>query len=240
MLVGVTKWCADVAAVEGLPKLGDCWRMETVEEIARLKPTLVIGSVPFKGETIEKILKEPVTFLALNPRTLADVESDIRLVARVVDRAAAGEKAISVMRREFARIRERARKRKNRVRVYCEAWPKPRISSPPWVEELVEMCGGELVVKAGQRVSEDEVAAARPEVMVLAWAAMGPEADPKKAYAVEQWKNVPAIREKRVLVMRDELLNTPGPILVKGAIELQKLLQHRERGVQNTKGAERA
>jgi len=26
-LVGVTKWCADVAPVGKLPKLGDCWHM---------------------------------------------------------------------------------------------------------------------------------------------------------------------------------------------------------------------
>jgi ABC-type hemin transport system substrate-binding protein len=47
-LVGVTKWCADVAPVNGLPKLGDCWHMKSVDEILRLRPTLVIGSVPYK------------------------------------------------------------------------------------------------------------------------------------------------------------------------------------------------
>jgi len=35
-LVGVTKWCADVASVGKLPKLGDCWHMESVDEILRL------------------------------------------------------------------------------------------------------------------------------------------------------------------------------------------------------------
>jgi ABC-type hemin transport system substrate-binding protein len=42
-LVGVTKWCADVAPVKGLPKLGDCCHMKCVDEVLSLKPMLVGG-----------------------------------------------------------------------------------------------------------------------------------------------------------------------------------------------------
>src|SRR6266849_8517023 len=73
-LVGVTKWCADVVPVGKLPKLGDCWHMESVDEILRLKPSLVIGSVPYKQETVAKLLEQRFNFLAMNPRTLSDVE----------------------------------------------------------------------------------------------------------------------------------------------------------------------
>jgi iron complex transport system substrate-binding protein len=152
-LVGVTKWCADVADVAGLPRVGDCWHMGSVEEILRLRPTLVIGSVPYKAETVAKLLEHPINFLAMNPRTLADVERDVRMLAGIVGRAAAGERVVNRMRREFAAIGvktkklTRMNKSRRRVRVYCEAWPNPRISSPPWVSELVELCGGQMVVK---------------------------------------------------------------------------------------------
>src|SRR5262249_30225956 len=79
-LVGVTKWCADVAPVNRLPKLGDCWHLESVDAILKLKPSLVIGSVPFKAEVLAKLLESPLNFLAKNPRTLADIENDIRLL----------------------------------------------------------------------------------------------------------------------------------------------------------------
>jgi len=227
MLVGVTKWCADVASVGRLPRLGDCWRMEGVQEILALKPTLVIGSVPYRQETVAKLLEQPLNFLAMNPRTLADIESDIRLLAGITGKDAAGTRAIQKMRAELARIAGRSKKNHRRPRVYCEAWPNPRISSPPWVAEIVRIAGGEMVVPTGQKVSEKIVAAAKPEIMVLAWAATGAKADPHQAYNVAEWKEVPAIRENRVYVVRDELLNTPGPPLVKGAMELWKLLQQR-------------
>ena len=53
----------------------------------QLRPTLLIGSVPFAVETVEDILAQPVAFLAINPRTLADIERDIRTLARLVGRA---------------------------------------------------------------------------------------------------------------------------------------------------------
>jgi iron complex transport system substrate-binding protein len=228
-LVGVTKWCCDVADVRGLPQVGDCWHMGDIAEIMKLRPTLVIGSVPYKQETVAKILAEPVNFLAMNPRSLADVEGDVRLLSGIVGRNAAGERLIRKMRAGFAAVARKAGalsrgKGKRRTCVYCEAWPNPRISSPPWVAELVRIAGGEMVVPAGERVSDEQVAAGQPEVIVLAWAATGTRAKVGEAYKVEAWKLVPAIRNRRVVVIADELLNTPGPPLVDGAKELLRAM----------------
>jgi iron complex transport system substrate-binding protein len=224
-LVGVTKWCADVAAVGGLPKLGDCWHMDSVDEILKLKPSLVIGSVPYKQETLAKILEHPLSFLATNPRTLADIENDIRTLARITNRAMQAERLVGKMRREFAAIAKKSRAARKKLRVYCEAWPNPRISSPPWVAEIVKVCGGEMILPAGQKISDEQVAESQPDVIVLAWAATGNKAKPQKCYQVAAWKELPAIRNNGVYVVRDELLNTPGPPLVRGAKQLFRIFQ---------------
>ena len=215
-LVGVTKWCADVAPVGDLPKLGDCWHMESVDGILRLKPTLVIGSIPYKQETVAKLLEQPLNFLAMNPRSLADVYADIRLLGRIVGLAKAAEVLVRKMQREFAAIGRKSKHGAPGLRVYCEAWPKPRISSPPWVAELVSLCGGQMVVPSGERVNEKQVADAKPDLIVLAWAAAGDRANPQNAYEVSAWREMPAVQNRRVHVIRDELLNTPGPPLLKG------------------------
>lgn len=227
-IVGVTKWCADVAPVAELPKLGDCWSLE-VERVLELKPTLVIGSVPYKQETVGKLLEQPLTFLAMNPRTLEDIGADIELLGRISGHEAEARKIVARMRREFQEIGRRAKRAKATMRVYCEAWPNPRISSPPWVAELVRIAGGEMVVPAGERVTDEQVAEAKPDVIILAWAATGDRPDAQKAYQVAAWKDVPAIRNRRVHVVRDELLNTPGPPLVEGARELYRIFHLPER-----------
>jgi len=230
-LVGVTKWCADVADASGLPRVGDCWHMGSVDEILRLHPSLVIGSVPYKTETVAKLLEHPVNFLATNPRTLADVYRDIRMLAGLVNRAPTGERLIAQMQKQFVSLALQAERAirasgsRKPVRIYCEAWPNPRISSPPWVAELAQFCGAEMVVPAGQRVRDDDVAAAAPDVIVLAWAATGTKAKIQRAYDVPSWKNVPAVRNRHVFVIADELLNTPGPPLVAGAKQLSKIVR---------------
>jgi iron complex transport system substrate-binding protein len=224
-LIGVTKWCADVADVANLPKLGDCWHMESLETILRLKPTLVIGSVPYKQETVAKLLEQPLNFLAMNPRTLADIETDIRLLGGITGRTTAAENLVRKMRASFNSLQRKTRRSKRPARVYCEAWPNPRIASPPWVAEVVKLAGGVMVVPSGERVSDEQIAEAAPDVIVLAWAATGEKADPNQSSRVAAWKDVPAIQNKQVHVISDELLNTPGPPLMTGAIQLEKLLR---------------
>lgn len=223
-LVGVTKWCADVAPVGHLPKLGDCWHMESVESILQLKPSLVIGSVPYKQETVARLLEHPLNFLAMNPRTLADVANDICLLGRITGHVRGSGRLNRKMHAEFAAIAKKRKKNAIPIRMYCEAWPNPRISSPPWVAELAEMCGAEMVVPAGEKISEVQVAEANPEVIVLAWAATGDKANASKAYRVPVWKDVSGIRNRRVYVVRDEWLNTPGPPLLHGARALRKIV----------------
>lgn len=234
-LVGVSKWCVDVAPdVRDLPRVGDCWALDP-ESVMSLRPTLVIGSVPYKQETVAKLLEHPVAFLAMNPRSLADVEADIHLLGGIVGRATAARNLVARMRAEFQAIRVEARRgrllAKMKVpRVYCEAWPHPRIVSPPWVAELVEIAGGEMAVPAGKRISDEDVAATKPDVIVLAWAAVGGKSDPQQTYDVSAWSEISAVRDRRVYVVRDELLNTPGPPLVEGARELLRLFYPKSAG----------
>jgi iron complex transport system substrate-binding protein len=222
-LVGVSKWCGDVAPVGQLPRVGDCWKLD-LGEVMALRPTLIVGSVPFRAEVVAEILKLPAAFVALNPRSLADIFEDIRRLGRLTNRLEAAEQLASRMMRQFMDIARLGARAKWRPCVYAEAWPNPRISSPPWVAELVKLAGGRMVVVPGERVSNAQVAKAAPEVIILAWTATGERADPRRALANVHWRNVPAIKNRRVVVIRDELLNTPGPSLVDGARALLRAI----------------
>jgi iron complex transport system substrate-binding protein len=230
-VVGVTKWCAAVAPVGRLPRVGDCWAADPAE-IARLRPTLLIGSVPFKPEMVARLFECGVPLVALNPRSLDDIYADIRLLGSITGRAAASAGVVRAMQRALQQIAARAERltaksspRAQRPRVYCEAWPNPRISSPPWVAELVRIADGEPALPAGKKVADEDVASAAPDVIVLAWTATGAKSDPRQALTNPAWRDLPAVRHGHVHAVRDELLNTPAPILIRGAQELAKLIE---------------
>jgi len=222
-IVGVSKWCGDVAPVGRVARVGDCWKLD-VREVVALRPTLIVGSVPFRPEVVAELLKLPAAFVALNPRTLEDIYADVRRLGGLTNRRAAAEKLISRMKKQLAVIGRLALRAKSRPRVYAEAWPNPRISSPPWVAELVNLAGGKMIVPPGERVSDARLAKAAPEVIILAWTATGERADPRRTLENPQWRNVPAIINRRVLVIRDQLLNTPGPPLIAGARALLRAI----------------
>ena len=223
-LVGVTRWCGDVAPVDALPAVGDCWRGDAAE-VAALKPDLVIGSVPYKAEVVAGLLERGLTFLAMNPRTLKDIFSDIALLGRLAGREKAARAVVGKLQRQLNHVAARTRRVRRRPRVYCEEWPKPLMVSPPWVEEMVELAGGRFVPAGGGRiVNEQEVLAAKPEIVVLGWAACGMRVEAGQVFGRPGWERLPALRSRQVYVVSDEALNTPGPPVAGGLERLARII----------------
>ena len=81
-----------------------------------------------------------------------------------------------------------------------------------------------MALPPGERVSDEEVARAKPDVIVLAWTATAGRANPNPTLQNPLWKDIPAVKSRRVVVIRDELLNTPGPPLMQGARELLRAI----------------
>jgi iron complex transport system substrate-binding protein len=226
-LVGITRWCKDVVpaeAVKGLPAFADCWNADPAK-VAALGPDLVLGGVPYGPEIVKGLLARRIRLLATSPRTLTDVFGDIRAMAGVVGKLKQGERVIARMRREIKQVSRRVANAQSRPRVYCEVWPNPLRTSEPWVAELAEAAGGQFVPQpAGRRVSSREVIAADPEIIVLAWAGTGGRAHPEIVRKRPGWKNAAAVHAQRVHVVRDEWLNTPGPVLLRGLRALAAII----------------
>jgi iron complex transport system substrate-binding protein len=219
-----------VAPVNGLPELGDCWRCDP-DKVAALKPTLVVGSVPYREEVVRGLLRRGLTFLAMNPRRLADVFTDIEQLGSLLGREKRAVQVVRDMGTRMNRTSAQVPNGRNRPKVYCESWPKPRLVSPAWVEELVEMAGGRFVPQpkspSERAVSDAAVRRARPDVVILGWAACGLRVDGRKVLARPGWSKLPAVRNGRVFVVSDETLNTPGPPLAEG-LELLARIIHPE------------
>ena len=223
-LVGVTRWCKQVAPVADLPTLGDCWSANA-RKLAALAPDLVIGSVPYKPEVVTSILRQGLTFLAMNPRRLADVFNDIQLLGRLLGQERRAQQLVNQMRAQLDAIARRARRAPTRPSIYCEAWPNPLLTSPPWVKEIVHLTGGRFVPgPAGRKVKTADVLAAKPQVILLAWAGKGMRSDPKNLLARSRWDKLPAVRNRQIYIVHDALLNTPAPILTQGALALAQIL----------------
>src|SRR6185369_13840172 len=146
LVVACTKYCADVVPEvrdgKGLI-VQDSWTAQAAQILAA-KPDLVIASVPYQEQAVIEILKAGLPFLALSPHSLADVYSDMAMIAGIVGHPDRAAELIKDMQAEIEAVRRLcsadtpvrdAAAGRAKPLVYCEEWGKPLIHSQLWVKE---------------------------------------------------------------------------------------------------------
>jgi iron complex transport system substrate-binding protein len=114
-------------------------------------------------------------------------------------------------------IRRRAAALPRRPRTFFEEWPDPLISGICWVDELVEIAGGQPLfpeLRSGRLAKDrilvpDRVAALDPEVIVASWCGKG-----VKKRTIEDrpgWEQTSAVRNGHVYEIRSTYILQPGP-----------------------------
>jgi iron complex transport system substrate-binding protein len=216
-VVACTKYCADVVPeITTRPRtiLADSWTANA-EQIISTQPDLVIASVPYQEKAVIEILKSGTSFLGFAPRSLADIYSDIAIIAGAVGASDRGDAVIAEMQQRIEAVRARTAGLP-RPRVFCEEWGKPLIASQAWVAELVEAAGGEFLGEPGRQISSEEVPRLDPDIVVAAWCGAGDRVPLEKIVADRKWQGTRAALASRVYCVRDEHLNTPAPTLLRG------------------------
>jgi iron complex transport system substrate-binding protein len=220
-LVACTKYCVDVCPEvlkTGCVIVEDSWSAKA-DQIMAAKPDLVIASVPYQLDSVAEILKSGVPFLGLAPKSLDDIYKDITMIARVMGLESGGESPgtalVASMQTQVEAMRQRIAG-SERPLVYCEEWGKPLILSQTWVAELVEAAGGRFFGQPGKHTTEEEVAAADPDVIVAAWCGAGDRVPLEKIIPRREWEQTKAAKNSRVYCINDEFLNTPASTLMQG------------------------
>jgi iron complex transport system substrate-binding protein len=215
-LVACTRYCVDVCpeAALGRTIVDDSWTAHA-QEIVAARPDLVIAAVPYQEKSVAEILKSGARFLGLAPKTLHDIYTDIVTIAGVVGEASRGEEVVDAMKGEIEQVRKQS-VGLPRLRVFCEEWGKPLITSQTWVAELVDAAGGNFVGTPGVETNAQAVLVEDPDVLVAAWCGAGDRVPLEKIVRDRGWSDLRAVREHRVYCVRDEFLNTPAPTLISG------------------------
>lgn len=223
-MVACTKYCVDVCPEvmeTGCIIVEDSWSAKA-DQIMAAKPDLVIASVPYRLESVAEILKSGVPFLGLAPKSLDTIYKDIMMISHVMGLDAAphsppllGAALVARMEREVQAMWQKTMGAE-RPLVYCEEWGKPLILSQTWVAELVDAAGGRFFGQPGKQVTEEEVAAADPDVIVAAWCGAGDRVPLEKIIPKRGWDQTKAARNGRVYCINDEFLNTPASTLIQG------------------------
>src|SRR5688572_8290017 len=185
------------------------------EKIEALKPDLILGFSDLQGDIAADLIKRGYPVMVFNQRSVAEILQMIRMVGALVGRAADADALAASMERGLDGIRTSAAHFSVRPRVYFEEWDDPLISGIRWVEELVEIAGGEPIFpelrdkKLGKDriVAAEDVIARAPDVIVASWCG--------KAVRIPTitnrsgWEQVPAVRNGHIYEIKSSYILQP-------------------------------
>jgi iron complex transport system substrate-binding protein len=180
--------------------------------------------------TLSRLAKRP-RVLSLTPHSLADVWDDIRRVGESTGRKREAQALALTLEQRVAAIENQVKDAVRRPRVLCLEWLDPSYVGGHWIPEMVAKAGGEDVLgRAGQpsfRVSADEIAAARPELIVILPCGYTLDRAIEEFGSdqiAESWGAPPAARGCRVFAVdANSYFSRPGPRLTEGVAILAQI-----------------
>jgi iron complex transport system substrate-binding protein len=230
-IVGISGFTCRPKEAREKPKVS-AFTSAKIDKILELRPDLVIGFSNLQAQIAHDLIQAGVNVLVTNQRSVEEIFDTILLVARVVAAEAAGIELVSGLRAGLARIEQSARGFPCRPRVFFEEWMDPLISGIRWVEELIEIAGGQPVFPdlrfqhsaKGRIVTPADVVTANPDVIIASWC--GRKVNQEQIRGREGWDHINAVRNAHIYEVKSTYILQPGPAaLTDGVQQLHTILE---------------
>jgi len=215
-IVGISGYTVRPPEARAKPKVS-AFINARFDKIEALKPDLVLAFSDLQADISAELIRRGYPVVTFNQRSVAEILQTIRLIGGLVGAGDRADALASRLEAGLEDVRVRAAALPRRPRVFFEEWDDPLISGICWVDELVEIAGGECLfpeLRAGRLGKErivpaERVAALDPEVIVASWCGKGVK---KKTIAGRPgWDAVSAVRNGHIYEIRSTYILQPGP-----------------------------
>jgi len=233
-MVGCTQNCNYPAETKNLKKVAiSNPGSVSLEALVALKPDLVLLGGNYQQRLADQLTKLKIPVLSLESQSVAEIESSMRSIAQSTGHAELGAELIGKMKQEIKALQARVKpyQKQSRPRVFYQVWDQPLMTAGPtsYIGALIGLIGGDNIFDdveiAYPQVSEETLILRNPDVILLPQM-NGSESDPAESLLRLSkrpgWKQMNAVKNKRVYLIEDDLISRPGPRVVQG---LQKIAQ---------------
>jgi len=224
-IVGVSGFSTRPPEVRTKPRVST-FRDANFDAIAQLGPDLLITYSDVQADISREASLRGLTVLNCNQRSLAEIYDTIAMLSRILGKGAEGDRLIAAWQSGLHEIAAAAALFASRPRVYFEEWNDPLISGIQWVEELIEIAGGDPIFpdlrthrRAKDRVvSWDAVVDRNPDVILASWCGMKVNKD--EILARPSAHQINAIHTGQIHEIPSSLILQPGPAALTEGVRL--------------------
>ena len=230
-IVGVSGFSTRPPEVRQKPRVST-FRDANFDAIAELKPDLIVTYSDVQAEITREASRRGLTVLNCNQRSIAEIFETIALLSRILGKEKEGNELIDSYASGLERIASTAKEFAYRPRVFFEEWNDPIISGIQWVEELIEIAGGETIFpeflncrKAQDRVVQwESVVGRNPDVIFASWCGM--RVNVAEITSRPRAEEIAAVHLGQIFEIPSSLILQPGPAaLTDGVGQLHAVLK---------------
>jgi len=229
-IVGVSGYTMRPSIARLKPKVS-AFISAKIDKILALRPDLVLAFSDLQADVSRDLIRQGLTVFTFNQRSVEAILEMIQVLACLVGAAEKGRNLIDGLRAQLDAIQISATRFPRRPRVLFEEWKDPLISGIRWVEELIEIAGGEPVFPElrAQALAKDrillpgDVIARDPEVIIGSWC--GVKVNKNYIRSRDGWSQISAVRNRHVYEIKSTYILQPGPAaLTEGVRQLHAIL----------------
>ena len=227
-LVGATQFSDYPQEATLLPKVGSYVNLD-IEKIVSLRPDLCLATKDGNPKEVITILESlNIAVYAVNPRNLEKVMDTVTEIGDLLNAQQQAKSVVSRMKERIERVLSCVAKAGRRPKVFYQIGISPIVSAgtDTFIHELIEMAGGKNLASGPvsyPRYSHEQVLALAPEIFIITSMARGEVFERVKS-EWSQWPGMPAVKNKRIILVDSNLLDRPTPRLVDGLEMLAELI----------------
>jgi iron complex transport system substrate-binding protein len=215
-IVGISGYTVRPPEARSKPKVS-AFINARFDKIEALKPDLILAFSDLQADIAAELIRRGYPVMTFNQRSIGEILRMIRTVGALVGRQDAAEDLAASLERGLEDVRQRGNSLPRRPRVFFEEWDEPLISGIRWVDELIEIAGGEPIfpelrgasLAKDRIVRPDEVLAKDPDVVIASWC--GKAMKRRTIVEREGWDRMRAVRNGHVYEIKSTYILQPGP-----------------------------
>lgn len=224
-LVAATDYCDYPEAAKQLPKVGKYSR-PSLESILLYKPDLVIASASMNRRSLVKRLESlNIPVFITFPHNLDDTLDMITTIGTINGKQDRAETVVGTIQTQVNQIEKQLQQTKRtKVLTFIMLQPLTVAGPETFIDDIVIRTGGQNIVPPGPSRyptwNSEALLTLDPEVIVVSSHPGQP--DPQLFF--QQWPQLQAVRNNRIVQINADWLHRPGPRMVLGVKAMAKAL----------------
>lgn len=198
-----------------------------IEKIVALDPDLVLSVASMQADAVTELKRLKINVFALESQNIADIVSAIEKVGKITGSDSEAKRVADKITAKIEEVQSRTKdiKKSERPKVFFELYNDPLMSagSATFIGDMISIAGGRNIAapskEAYPQFSLETLVNEDPQVYL---AASGSMTDPGDLINRPGWESLTAVKDGKVFVLDENLINRPGPRVVEGLEQVAK------------------